>query len=467
MTTIITNGAIRPSTSDTPTDDRTRIATLTDITTINVPFTGMHFYVTSTGNEYVVKSLKSKTVSGIVVPNAEINTYEKINNITSVTLNGNTYVPYNGVIDLGEISSADGTSNYNNLANKPTIDGTTLTSLTTSESLYLLKSETGESGVDLEITDSGGNSLVKFANGHIQTSLFNSSNISVDDTAKPLKILFISNSFGCDAFAYLPMLCAKHNITVTLGIAHYPWGSLKQHWDNRGINLYTSPLNAGYWKSSGITWTRVDSGLTTILNDEEWDIVGLLQNPAHEEYYDGVSGSYDGYQPYLDNLIGFIKDICGDKVKLAWQFSHPKANATDRVSVVYQHLLTAAKRVLAETDIDLLVPNATAIENARTSIIKNIGGTNLLTSDTLHLDDRVGRLCAAHTWFETVIAPFIGIKSYSKSYIPPQVIDFTIPNSRTSPAYQATLWQCEIAKLAAKYAAENPYKITDMSSITL
>lgn len=72
------------------------------------------------------------------------------------------------------------------------------------------------------------------------------------------------------------MLCAKHNITVTLGIAHYPWGSLKQHWDNRGINLYTSPLNAGYWKSSGITWTRVDSGLTTILNDEEWDIVGLL-----------------------------------------------------------------------------------------------------------------------------------------------------------------------------------------------
>lgn len=270
MTTIITNGAIRPSTSDTPTDDRTRIATLTDITTINVPFIGMHFYVTSTGNEYVVKSLKSKTVNGITIPNAEINTYEKINNITSVTLNGNTYVPYNGVIDLGEISSADGTNNYNNLTNKPAIDGATLTSQTTSESLYLLKSETGESGVDLEITDSGGNSLVKFANGHIQTSLFNSSNISVDDTAKPLKILFISNSFGCDAFAYLPMLCAKHNITVTLGIAHYPWGSLKQHWDNRGINLYTSPLNAGYWKSSGITWTRIDSGLTTILNDEEW-----------------------------------------------------------------------------------------------------------------------------------------------------------------------------------------------------
>ena len=86
MTTIITNGAIRPSTSDTPTDDRTRIATLPDITTINVPFIGMHFYVTSTGNEYVVKSLKSKTVSGITVPNAEIDTYEKINNITSVTL---------------------------------------------------------------------------------------------------------------------------------------------------------------------------------------------------------------------------------------------------------------------------------------------------------------------------------------------------------------------------------------------
>ena len=105
MTTIITNGAIRPSTLDTPTDDRTRIAALTDITTINVPFIGMHFYVTSTGNEYVVKSLKSKTVNGITIPNSEIDTYEKINNITSVTLNGNTYVPYAGIIDLGAVDT--------------------------------------------------------------------------------------------------------------------------------------------------------------------------------------------------------------------------------------------------------------------------------------------------------------------------------------------------------------------------
>lgn len=220
MATVITSGPIRPSTTNTPTDERIRISALTDVSNINLPFVGMHFYVTSTGNEYIVKSLKSKTISGVSVPNSEINEYEKINNINSITLNGSSYTPINGIINLGNITSEDGTNNYNNLINKPAIDNTTITSATTSEALGLLKSESTTDNVDLEITDSGGNVLVKFANGHIQTSSFNSSNTSTDNTTKTLKILFISNSFGCDAFAYLPMLCKDNNVNVVLGIAH-------------------------------------------------------------------------------------------------------------------------------------------------------------------------------------------------------------------------------------------------------
>ena len=333
----------------------------------------------------------------------------------------------------------------------------------------LVSTSEGSDTSDLDIVDSSGNVLVQFSQGHIKTRNFDSANNtgSTGSTGsyKQMKILFISNSFGCDAFAYLPHICNKFDIKIKLGIAFYPWCSLKQHWENRSINFYTSGLNAGYWKNDGLIWNRTDSGLMSMLADEEWDMVAFLQNPSYEEFYDGLGGSYEGYQPYLDDLINLVKENIPN-VKLAWQFSHPKPRATNRTTVVYPNIISSAKKVLLNTEVDVLIPNATAIENARTSIIKNIGGTNLLTSDDLHLDDRIGRLVAAHTWFEAVVSKILNVSSYGKSYIPPEILDFAIPNARTSQVYQASLWDCEIARMAARMAVANPYSITDMSSIT-
>ncbi len=359
-------------------------------------------------------------------------------------------------------NSGGATTNYNDLSNKPAIDGHVLTKDTLSSSLGLPLINQSDTS-DLDIVDSSGNVLVQFSQGHVKTRNFDSSNNI--GSYKQMKILFISNSFGCDAFTYLPHICNKFDIKIKLGIAFYPWCSLKQHWENRSINFYTSGLNAGYWKNDELIWNRTDSGLMSMLEDEEWDMVAFLQNPSYEEFYDGLEGSYEGYQPYLDNLINLVKENIPN-VKLAWQFSHPRPRATNRTTVVYPNIISSAKKVLLNTEVDVLIPNATAIENARTSIIKNIGGTNLLTSDDLHLDDRIGRLVAAHTWFEAVVSKILNVSSYGKSYIPPETLDFEIPNARTSQVYQASLWDCEIARMAARMAVANPYSITDMSSIT-
>lgn len=64
--TIIT-GSVRPSITNTPLDNRTRIETLDDIYSIPMPYVGMIVYVIDTGKRYEVVSLKSKKVGPLVI----------------------------------------------------------------------------------------------------------------------------------------------------------------------------------------------------------------------------------------------------------------------------------------------------------------------------------------------------------------------------------------------------------------
>lgn len=78
MSNIATSGSFIPNATNTPLDARTRIAALANIPDIEMPFVGMHFYVTGTGVEYIVKTVKSKTVGALEVPDAQIDTYEAV-----------------------------------------------------------------------------------------------------------------------------------------------------------------------------------------------------------------------------------------------------------------------------------------------------------------------------------------------------------------------------------------------------
>ena len=76
MSNIQVGGALLPGSVDTPLDARSRIAALENIPDIPNPFIGMTFYVTATGKQYIVKSLKSKQIGAATVANAAIDQYE-------------------------------------------------------------------------------------------------------------------------------------------------------------------------------------------------------------------------------------------------------------------------------------------------------------------------------------------------------------------------------------------------------
>ena len=76
--TITTKGGIKPTTSDTPADVRTRVETEADIANIPLPYLGMIIFIKDVAKYVKVTGLKSKKVGLSTLENAAVDTYEAL-----------------------------------------------------------------------------------------------------------------------------------------------------------------------------------------------------------------------------------------------------------------------------------------------------------------------------------------------------------------------------------------------------
>ena len=74
---ILLGGMFRPSEQNCPTREGELIESLDKIYDIPNPRVGMRVYVENTGKEYIVKSLKEKTIGGVNVPDAVVHEFEE------------------------------------------------------------------------------------------------------------------------------------------------------------------------------------------------------------------------------------------------------------------------------------------------------------------------------------------------------------------------------------------------------
>ena len=110
-----------------------------------------------------------------------------------------------------------------------------------------------------------------------------------------MKILSIGNSFSADAHAYLHDLAEQRGIDLTTVNLAIGGCSLETHFNNVTENKanYLYSLNGGDWAEKLVT---VDE----IIKAENFDIVTLQQ-------VSGFSGLYDSYQPYLNDLVKYVR----------------------------------------------------------------------------------------------------------------------------------------------------------------
>ncbi|MBP1926035.1 hypothetical protein J2Z76_001899 [Sedimentibacter acidaminivorans] len=226
--------------------------------------------------------------------------------------------------------------------------------------------------------------------------------IDIDFNPKTVKILAIGNSFSEDAAYWLYDIAKSAGVDVIVGNVYFSGCSLKTHWNNASNNNATYT----YYKWTSSTMEKLEKQtMKSCILDERWDFITFQQASPD-------SGIYSTFQPYLNNLIGYTKGISRNKnVKLAlnmtWAYAENSTNENFETynsdqKIMYNSIINSYKQASFDSNIDIIIPCATAIQNARTnSLLRAVG--NELTLDGYHLEEDIGRYIAGLTYFETLI----------------------------------------------------------------
>jgi hypothetical protein len=257
--------------------------------------------------------------------------------------------------------------------------------------------------------------------------------------AKHVKLLTIGNSFSDDAIEhYLSGLVEANGDTIIIGNMYIGGCSLEKHFSNVVNN---SPSYSYRKIVNGIKTVTPNYRLIDAISDEGWDYISFQQASP-------LSGQYESYFPYLDQLINFAKKYSSNPdmevvLHATWAYAQTSthagfANYDNNQISMYNAIINASGRAAQKTGIKTVVPVGTAIQNGRTS---SLGDT--FCRDGYHLELNYGRYTASCTWYE---------KLFEKTVIGNNYVPSTI-----------TPFQAKVAQLSAHYAVNKPDKITPVT----
>ena len=213
-----------------------------------------------------------------------------------------------------------------------------------------------------------------------------------------IRILAIGNSFSADALEYLYGILKDVGYEeIILGNVYKGGCTLKTHSEYFQSN---SGADYTYYQNTTGTWTKTSPYASLdALNDYDWDYITMQQGSPD-------SGRSDTFDPYLGVLVDIIKQNCPD-AKLAWHMTWAyQANSTHsgfanygkNQMTMYNAIVDAVKsKILTNSDISLVIPNGTAVQNMRTSYV----GDNL-TRDGYHMSYTYGRYLTALTFAKSL-----------------------------------------------------------------
>lgn len=210
---------------------------------------------------------------------------------------------------------------------------------------------------------------------------------------KELKILAIGNSFSDDALWLLPDILKSLGIyNFRVSNLYYPGCLLESHLGN----IINNNAVYEFRTNRGEGWNTInETKLIDALNDDEWDYITFQQGSTK-------SGILESYHPLIQ-IISYVKSIKPNAIfawHMTWAYQQDYSslafanNYIGNQSVMYNSIVKSVKdTILQNEDIKFIIPNGTAIQNARTSIL---GDT--LTRDGFHMSYDVGRFITALTY---------------------------------------------------------------------
>lgn len=285
------------------------------------------------------------------------------------------------------------------------------------------------------------------------TSFAQSYDIKVN-AANKLKVLMIGNSFADDTINYAYEIAKSTGIpesNILIADIYIGGCSLEKHWNNAQTNAaaYRFGLEKEGWfdGSSYTNWTMEQA-----IKYADWDFITFQQNSGNS----GGPGSY----AYLQDLMDYVYDIATDEinnpnanpnVKFVWHqtWAYQQGTTASAFSTynydqmtMYNAIIACMKNFVLDKNFVAIIPNGTAIQNARTSTI----GDTFSRDQHNHLSYGAGRYIAAMS----LVSVLTGRDMSTMEWKP----------TDSGFNYTLTEREIEICKESVANAIANPLEIT-------
>ena len=226
-----------------------------------------------------------------------------------------------------------------------------------------------------------------------------------------LRILAIGNSFSWNAVEQnLSAIALADGKCAIIGNMYIGGCSLERHWNN----AQTDNTDYSYRKINqyDVKTTKGEVTLAEALADEPWDIV-TFQQASH------FSGFPDTYEPYLTELIQYVKARVPAGTKLYWHQTWAYAKTSthkafpdyDKDQDKMYGMIMAASAKACKNHRLTVIPCGTTMQNLRGTFV----GDNV-TTDGFHLN-YLGRYAAACTWYQVLFGEEVVGNAFRPQYV--------------------------------------------------
>ena len=295
---------------------------------------------------------------------------------------------------------------------------------------------------------------------------------------KHLKVLFFGNSFTEDAVSYVPFIVSNlsPDLDLTVGVASIGACSLAQHASNLSGHIITlndlefKPKNYSFYcyNSMASKWSDCGSlSAEEIIRNEHWDIIAFQQSGST------AAKQWDVYyEPFLESIQNSLSSLIDYSFKLGWVLIHGAYSSQgDGNYLQWLGAMENSKKVLENSDTEILFPYGTAVQNLRTTSLRELGDAKDLLADNGHLQEGIGCLTAAYSISIVLLRQFgLSVNTIIGEPTRPSIawdrsVGVICPNfGETYSVIGISDNNCYLAQLAAIFSYDSPFTITDCQS---
>lgn len=256
------------------------------------------------------------------------------------------------------------------------------------------------------------------------------------------KVLFIGNSFSDDTIEYAYSIAKDIGMEdILIGNLYYGGCTIEEHLSFS--NDHNPHYNFRLARSEKIIHSAEGDTPDTFIEEgasyTDWGYI-IFQQGSRDS---GIPYKYDN----LPILIDYVKKLVRNPdvifgFNMTWAYASNSKNGgfnsySCNQEIMYKGILESIKtKVLSNKDIKFVIPNGTAIQNARTSFI----GDNLTRDETDHLSFGLGRYIAGLTFIATLTRVDVDKIKFAPAGLSEKKI--------------------LLAKESAKNAINNPFEVT-------